>query len=521
MRHFKVKQVCLAVGSAFAVGIAAQAHAGTPVANGANALDGFVAGSTAFEPALRAYMRSICATTVEEFQVAAVTQTGDAIYGTGTSNQKAIMWQCSTLTTAIGSSTSLTLRKSSGDSGEGVTGVSNFYPVNFISTANAAAVAGFACGSVSSTAAETGLSAMNQQTCSYSTSTGSAYIAATNGLAGMADVEPSILNTAIGAVVPSFSNVSITNIAAAIWGVPVTKTFRDKLQGVQGLTVGSDTEANMPSLSKTALYSIFANVVSNADSFTDASNVGISTLAFAGSPASANGNRLYFLRRPESSGTMASFKAMFGNTPCTGTAGWAGDGSGISTCVAQTQTSAKATFTFQSTGNLISCLTTLNSGQRYGIGISASSQNPIPNNVAASDKGFRWIKVDGYAPTLFNAATGHYPYITEATFMTATSGPLAPSGDAITLLNNIRTGMRTPSIIAKVNADNTGGDQQYGGFKTGYVVTAAAGFAPTYPLSAANMDINPVIPGTRNTGSANSCQPVANFTSQKIPVNQQ
>lgn len=525
MKHVKMKKICLAVSSALAMGVAVQAHAGTPVANLGTTLDGFVTGSTAFEPALRAYMRSICSSTVEEFQIAAVPQVGDAIYGTtggATSNQKALMWQCSALTTPVGSKTSLTLRKSSGDSGEGLTSATGFYPVAFISTANAQAVAGFTCGTATNTAAETGLSAMNQQTCSYSSSTGSAFIAATNGLAGIADVEPGLLNQAINAVVPDTGPgvITVDNIAAAVWGVPVTKTFRDKLQVIQGLASGSDTEDNMPSLSRTTLYSIFSNSLANADSLTNAADAGITTVA----PASANGNRLYFLRRPASSGTMASFKAMFGNTPCTASAPWAGDSITAPTaCPTLTPTqvvNGRQVLLFQSTGNLVSCLTTLEANARYAVGIASSSNNPIPNNVAANDKGFRYIKVDGYAPTLFNAATGHYPYITEATFMVPVSGALAPTGDAVTLLNNIRTGLRTPAVIAKVNNDNTGGDQQYGGFKTGYVVTAASGFAPTYPLTKAGMDTNPVIPGTRNTAQANSCQPVLNFTGGHIPVNE-
>jgi hypothetical protein len=524
MKHVKMKKICLAVGSVFAMGIAAQANAGTPVANLGTTLDGFVTGSTAFEPALRAYMRSICSSTLEEFQVAAVPQVGDAIYGTtggATSNQKAIVWQCSALTTAIGSKTSLTLRKSSGDSGEGVTASTGFYPVNFISTANAQAVAGFTCGTATNTAAETGLSAMNQQTCSYSSVTGSAFIAATNGLAGIADVEPSILNQAINAVVPDTGPGVITtdNIAAAVWGVPVTKTFRDKLQVVQGLTVGSDTEDNMPNLSRVALYSIFSNSLANADALTNAADAGITTVA----PASVNGNRIYFLRRPASSGTMASFKAMFGNTPCTATSPWAGDSITTPTaCPTLTPgqvVNGRQVLLFQSTGNLVSCLTSLQANARYAVGIASSSNNPLP--VGQADKGFRYVKVDGYAPTLINAATGRYPYFTEATFMTPVAGALAPSGDAVTLLNNIKAGLRTPSVIAKVNNDNTGGDQQYGGFKTGYVVTAASGFAPTYPLTKAGMDTNPVIPGTRNIAQANSCQPVLNATGGHIPVEAQ
>lgn len=526
MTRFHMKKVCIAFGSAFALCVAVQAQAAVPLANSAlntATLDGFLAGSTAFEPAIRAYMRSICSSTVEEFQVSAVSQTGAAIYNPSPANQRQLVFQCATLTSNIGSSNALTLRKSSGDSGEGLTAAAGLYPVNFIDTASAQAVAGFTCGTSTVTPAETGLAALEQQTCTYSTSTGSAFITATNGLAGISDVEPAILNAAILGAVPDISSAVITvdNIAAAVWGVPVTKTFRNKLQGVQGLAVGSDLEADMPSLSRTTLYSIFTGVLGNADALTDASNAGITTIA----PISANGNRLFFVRRPESSGTMASFKAMFGNTPCTGTAAWAGDGAAVGACSTSTASlTGKQTITFQSTGNLLGCLKTLDgisTGGRYGVGIASSANNPVPNNDPTKDALWRYVKVDGYAPTLVNAATGHYPFVTEAAFQVPAVGPLVPSGDAVTLIANLKAGLRSPTVIAKVNNDNTGADQQYGGFQTGYVVTAATpGALPTYPLNAVNMRTNPVIPGTRNTANANSCQPVLNFTGGKIPVNQ-
>jgi hypothetical protein len=41
-----------------------------------------------------------------------------------------------------------------------------------------------------------------------------------------------------------------------VFGVAITKAFRDQLQLDQGLTVGSETEANMPSLPSSYITSI-------------------------------------------------------------------------------------------------------------------------------------------------------------------------------------------------------------------------------------------------------------------------
>jgi hypothetical protein len=529
MQRFEIKKMCLAVGSAMSFAIAMPAMAANPTANVTGNLDGFVAGSTAYEPSLRAWVRSICAVPVEQYVGMTVSQTGAAIYPTSPSNQGQFILRCSQLTAPIGSSTALTLRKSSGDSGEGLTAAAGFYPVNWIDTSSAQAVAGFSCNTAV-TASEAGLADLNTQTCTYSSTTGSAYITATTGLAGLSDVEPNILNNAIGSVIPNVSSSVFTtdSVFGAIWGVPVTKTLRNRLQAVQGLAVGDDSEAQMPSLSRTALYSIFTNLLPNIDALTDANNNGIAANSFTGSNAvtvgaSANGNRLYFLRRPDSSGTMASFKAMFGNTPCTGTQPWAADGALISACPALTPTTVlngKSNLTFQSTGNLLGCMATLENNARHGIGIAATANSPF-NTVV--DRGFRYIKIDGVAPTLENAATGRYPYITEGVIQIPATGALVPSGDGVALYAALRAGLRSPLVVSKINSDNTGADHTYGGFQAGFVVAAAPAASPailpTYPLNAANMRTNPVISGTRNTANANSCQPMLYFNGGNFPIN--
>jgi hypothetical protein len=493
-------------------------------------VDVFTAGSTAVEGSLRAYVRSIC-TNIDEYQVQNVTQTGAGVYSPSPSNQKQLLFLCTLNSGAIPGLTTgftqLALRKSSGDSGEGLSGPTGKYAINFVPVVSAA----FTCGAASTLPVDGSLAAVNQQTCNFSTSS-AAYIAPTNGLAGVADVEPSILNTQLGGLVSGtqLSGINVDTIAATVWGVAATKVLRDKLQAVQNLSVGDDTEAYMPSLAKATLYSIFAGQLPDANSLTDANNNGITaavTGTLGSAPATTN-TALYFLRRPESSGTMTSFKAMFGNTPCVSSVTtWAGDGQAAQACDV-TVTTGPVTELFQSTGNLLGCLKTVNDvtgGGMYGIGIASTSNNPIPANNTSKDAHWRWIKVNGVAPTLYNTATGRYDLYTEATFLTAKLGTLAPTGNGAAVIAALKGGLQSPTIIAKINSDNTAGNQLYGGFFAGLALTNATtqkngAVVPTYPLSVANMNTNPVIPSTRNTANANSCQPVLQFGNTNIPVNQ-
>ncbi|WP_442975195.1 hypothetical protein, partial [Salmonella enterica] len=56
---------------------------------------------------------------------------------------------------------------------------------------------------------------------------------------GVSDVEPAFFSN-------STANVTSVPSYALIFGVPVSKNLRDAMQTQQGLTAGSDTEANMP-----------------------------------------------------------------------------------------------------------------------------------------------------------------------------------------------------------------------------------------------------------------------------------
>ena len=64
---------------------------------------------------------------------------------------------------------------------------------------------------------------------------------------GVSDVEPAFFTN-------NTSNITAATSYALIFGVPVSLNVRNAMQAQQGLTVGSDTEANMPSLDRVLFF---------------------------------------------------------------------------------------------------------------------------------------------------------------------------------------------------------------------------------------------------------------------------
>lgn len=521
----KLKKICLAVASAIAAGASAQAPALTLEQFDGTTVNVFTAGSTALDGAIRSYMRYICQNKVDEFQATVTQPVTPGIYANNNVLQSMYFCTLSTnaaiVTNAALRGQKLLIRKSSGDSGEGVVVGGGALAINFlanpavVSTTSVNNVSNYTCTSGASTAASGSLGSIQQWSCgAFGTTT------STTGPAGFADVEFSLLNQIITPKVPAATiNGNLTNygIAANVWGVTVSKNLRDALQTVQGLPVGDDNEAFMPSLPKTVLTSLFTGSISDWSLLTDNANVALTTRV---APASAN-TGVFLARRPDSSGTQTSFRAMLLNSPCATTANFLPDNTGgvCGTAVA----GATSVTVNQGTGNLLSCLGTLNTQGKYGIGFASSTNRPIANFGATNqtDAGWRYIKVGGVAPTLFNASQGRYDLLTEATLAYQTTGAQSPSGNPKALLDEMGTQLGQPTVLAAVNSGNAVQNYASTVWYAGVMTPGSnIAFSPTYPLSVAGVNGNPVLPTTRGTLGANSCQPVI-VNSIQVPIQTQ
>lgn len=135
--------------------------------------------------------------------------------------------------------------------------------------------------------------------------------------------------------------------------------------------------------------------------------------------------------------------------------------------------------------------------KRWGIDVNSVDRN---NAVKADGTGgdpWRYIKIDGYAPTLENVAAGVYPIWTEG----ATLYQTAKSSDALwasktKLLKTLADNWSSPAVVGAFTTTQAWG-------KTGAFTTTAdpRGFVSTIPFDASN----PVIPFThRNNGGIHS-----------------
>ncbi len=259
---------------------------------------------------------------------------------------------------------------------------------------------------------------------------------------GLADVEPELFAEGGPNAIGSFNlaNIDTLPTLSLTFGVPVTLNLRNALQQAQGLTSGSDALADMPSLTSAQLTSLYSGKIGSWNSFENAAGAKLPALATVG-PVN---DRVHVCRRTVGSGTQATVNALFLSNPCgpgriapavDNTAQTATDGTGNYATLPFG--GAAAIHELASSGGVNTCLDTLQTQNRWGIGIQTLEQG---NN------NWRFIKVDGYAPTLENVAANKYSFWAE-NVITVRSNQAANS-----VSRAFFTGFRPAQDLAELNA---------------------------------------------------------------------
>jgi hypothetical protein len=315
------------------------------------------------------------------------------------------------------------------------------------------------------------------------------------------------------------------SFGASTFGVQVTKELRDELQRAQGLVVGSETEANMPSLSKDQVASLFGGSVPTWDKFYVDSTKFTDFVPAAEKPTSL---KINLCRRSPGSGTQAQFNALFFNSPCHSAAAaplrdntattWrvanaqnAGgtvrhDYIGTTTGLTGVPSGAPAVHEGQGAGDVERCMQLLNGSTvtRWGVGF-----NSLERGSGGSKDYVRFVKIDGVAPTLENVASNKYFDWSGATIQWRTA-PYAgginnvPSANQLALLQSIRDTSITPADVDVANdgyAKPAGSDYLYGNL---VFPNTSLGILPNFPFDAND----PVMTGQRVAGGKpNTCTP--------------
>lgn len=345
--------------------------------------------------------------------------------------------------------------------------------------------------------------------------------------AGISDEEPALF----GATSAQLANLSAESQAGVIFGIPVTLNLRNALQAAQGLTVGSETEANMPSLSKPLITGIFSGLITdwsqvldkNLQPLTTSSLVSGAGLSF---PAHTS---VYIDRRVDSSGTQHGARVYFLNDPCTpgflqptGVLQFVTPTDGTSATSGGTCNPTAGTVDAGSgSGNVATCMDLNNTDNNWAIGIEGVDVEPV-----IGTDGYRFIKVGGVAPDLLNVEEGRYDYYMENSIQWRqgpglVTGAPAPTGNVLAMVNLVASQESSPSVIAAI--DGVFLLNQSPGAYTGFMALPTVGTnAPTIPSPNTNAGVlaNPVATYTKSpTGITNNCQPpVMAFPASPYPT---
>ena len=327
--------------------------------------------------------------------------------------------------------------------------------------------------------------------------------------AGVSDVNPELFigaNTPAGVAPVDAGEVAkllqVVSGGSLVFNTPVTLELRNALQRAQieeGILaadcLGKETEVCMPGMSKQLIASLLTGQVGKWDSVMVGKPGSLKPLTDFASGAITD-SKVHICRRTNGSGTQATINAKILNAPCTAGA--------LDPVETSNDLAGPIVKLNAGSGDVERCLVDFNAGSNtsgqnagatkaFAIGVQSTEKNP--SNALA----YRFIKIDGVAPTLQNAAAGRYGVAAEVTYQWLKSG--GPTGDKAKIISRVATDAGKPSIIA---ANNKSFAFTWG--QGGYLAVSTAGWevSPTGELDLNN----PVTPYTHapNGLSLDNCR---------------
>ncbi len=486
----KLRKLHVAVAMALGAGISGHASALSLPVNTANTLEVRVSGASAQDTGVFNMMRRICSNgTLDVY----TNQTNTSASYPFVGNQALYLCTNNTNTsfgiTGLGTAFSnVALYKSSvGGSGTGVQPVNNSVATAFLIGTNTATALG-----CSNTASPISVAATTDT--SSNTVLGSARVflncSATQNVvpdAGFSDVEPPLFDSNPA----NTNNLAVNSANGVIFGIPVTLNLYRALQTAQGLTTDDDA-SHMPSLSKLQIAGVLNGAI------TSWANLETPT----GGSLGLSDNTVYLARRVDTSGTQKFAGIYFLNNPC-----YAGSDFVISTPATTSCTAPTGTvFLGSGSSDVKNCLNALNTGGRAGLGLLSTEFPP------KSTDGYRFVKVNGKAPSLVNAANALYDYVAEQTIQwRSTTNPL--TGTKLTFMQGVVAKIGDPVVVSAIDGPLVLpiSDGVSGTFNAGLMSLFTNGYTPNDPATSSGLTnsvvlANPVIPSSKAvSGSPQNC----------------
>jgi hypothetical protein len=265
----------------------------------------------------------------------------------------------------------------------------------------------------------------------------------------------------------------------------------------------------MPTLARAHVSALFSGAIRSWDQLYDSKGAPLTQSSFlapspprdpeasgaspgAYRPDTGMGATVFICRRIESSGTQAAFEVHYLRTRCEANAlafvapndGSSLGGGGDVDRLVRIARPAGRVFAGVGTADVRSCLDAHAQFNRWAIGV-LSTEN-VGNN---GNRKFRYVKVDGVAPTLLNAYFGRWPHVTEQSMQWRKSfDPSLTTTPEGRVLSFLATNLGLPRVIAALNS---GFIHPWG--QGGYLAPATSGFdAPKPPVTAEALRSNPV-----------------------------
>jgi hypothetical protein len=369
----------------------------------------YVSGSTATDPALQAYFKldpavdanAPCkAGSYDLYKTATgyvVTCTAGPVFGTGFANTNFAF-----------------VKQTLGGSATGIHNVNaGIAPGGFPDLGNLTAFT-TSCGAGVATGASSPFQAFNTFTC---TRPESATIVPN---AGISDEDPATF-IGTGGVTGADATALTANHAVSVpFAAVVSVPLRNALQAAEGLTSGSETLANVPSLSSAQLRAVLSGQMLSLSDLWVYDSAGNAT------QVDPSGSLVHICRRGDTSGSEFATNIYLFGAGCS-----KGNGVGsvalpddLSTQAAGATWTGSATqsaafvFAGAGTGDVRSCVAAAKDPGdtvNYRIGFTSTDQAIVAGT------GFRFVAVNGVAPTIWNIQKGAYDWLTEDTFNTTTA----------------------------------------------------------------------------------------------------
>jgi len=346
---------------------------------------------------------------------------------------------------------------------------------------------------------------------------------------GISDVEPLLFrgpNTPAGynPVTGASAQLLETRVVAALlFGVPVTNGLYNALQVIQKdrgelpdtCQIGDYTETCMPSLSRQQIATLISGTIQNWDefkfekdgqtySFTDYPGVDLLINEQKVATGREFSNFVHFCKRTSGSGTGAQQYIKYLNNPCaSGT---------LSPSEWDNPFDGPRALLNSSSGSMDQCLDDFDKGTNYSRSINGErhnqdifSEQPIVGwafgqqsmeKNANLQSGYKFIKIDGVAPTLVNAHKGTYNDWVETSFQWRKN---SLTGNKLRIIEKIVADSMNPAYM---NIYNQYSDYSFG--QSGYLASPINGY--TYS-SALGQNSPPVIPYSHGAiGVLNNCR---------------